>query len=196
MLYNLEVTSMPKKPTTSKEAIIDGTVRLIQEKGHEFLTVRNLAAFLGCSTQPIMYQFPDMDTLRDIVYQQVDGYHSEYIMAGGDLLEIGLRYIRFAEEEPQLFRFLFQSGRFSGFSVEELIRSPETTDILATVSEEEGLPYESAAMFFEPLVAVVHGYASMIANNAIRYDPDSIRKALTIIAEGLESGWKQNDQTL
>ena len=188
--------SVPKKPTTTKEAMIEGAFQLIREKGHEFLTARNLAAFLGCSTQPVMYQFPNLDTLRDLTYQKADVFHSEYILAGGDLPEIGLRYIRFAEEEPQLFRFLFQSGRFSESSIEDLIKSPETADILTAVSEKEGLSTEGAAAFFEPLAAVVHGYASLIANNSMKYDPDKIRKALITIAEGLEKGWNQDDETL
>ncbi len=187
---------MPKKPTTTKEAMVEGAFRLIREKGHDHLTARNLAAFLGCSTQPVMYQFPNLDTLRDLAYRKTDAFHSEYILKGADLLEMGLRYIRFAEEEPQLFRFLFQSGRFSGSSMEDLIRSPETAYILAAVSEEEALTTDDAAAFFEPLVALVHGYASMIANNAMKYDPDAIRKALVTIAEGLESGRNQNDEAL
>ena len=186
---------MPKKPTTTKESLIEGAFQLIREKGYESLTARNLAAFLGCSTQPVMYQFPNMDALRDLAYQRADTFHSEYILAGGDLLGMGLQYIRFAEEEPRLFRFLFQSGRFSGFSLEELIRSPETAEILSAVSEEEGLAIEDAVDYFEPLAAVVHGYASLIANNAMKYDPEAIRNALITIANGLERG-KQNDETL
>ena len=177
---------MPKKPTTTKEARIDGAFRLIREQGHEALTARNLAAFLGCSTQPIMYQFPSLELLKEQTYQKADAFHTDYLLAGGDLLEIGLRYIRFAEEEPRLFRFLFQSGRFSGLSLEDLIHAPETAGILNVVGAEEGLDPEAAAAFFEPLVAVVHGYASLIANNAMQYDPDAIRKALAAIAEGLE----------
>ena len=187
---------MPRKPTTTKDAMVEGAFQLIRKQGHGFLTARNLAVFLGCSTQPIMYQFPNLGMLRELAYQKADAYHSEYILADGDLLGIGLRYIRFAEEEPQLFRFLFQSGRFSGFSLEELIRSPGAAGILGAVSLEEGLSAESAAAFFEPLFAVVHGYASLIANNAIKYDPEAVRKALITIAEGLERGWKQNDETL
>ena len=187
---------MPKKPTTTRDAMIEGAFQLIREKGHESLTARNLAAFLGCSTQPIMYQFPNLDMLRDLVYQKADAFHSEYILAGGDLLEIGMRYIRFAEEEPQLFRFLFQSGRFSGLRLEDLIKAPEAADLLTVVSAEEGLATEGAALFFEPLAALVHGYASLIANNAIRYDPETIRKVLITIAEGLERGWSQNDKTV
>ena len=187
---------VPKKPTTTREAILDGAFRLVREQGHEALTVRNLASFLGCSTQPIMYQFPDTDVLKDLTYQKADAFHSEYILAAGDLLEIGLRYVRFAEEEPQLFRFLFQSGRFSGLSLEDLIRSPEVAEIVAAVGKEEGLKTDGAVAFFEPLVALVHGYASMIANNALIYDPEAIRKALITIAKGMEKGWNQHDEAL
>ena len=186
---------MPRKPTTTKEAMIDGAFQLIRENGHESLTARSLAVFLGCSTQPVMYPFPNLETLRDLVYQKADAFHSEYILSGANLLEMGLRYIRFAREEPHLFRFLFQSGRFSGFSLTDLIRAPEAGGILSAVSAEEGLTAEEAVAFFEPLVAVVHGYASLIANNAMKYDPDTIQKALLAIAEGLERG-KQNDKTL
>ena len=177
---------MPKKPTTTKDTMIEGAFRLIREKGHEALTARNLAAFLGCSTQPIMYQFPNLDLLKDLTYQKADAFHSEYILAGADLLEMGLRYIRFAEEEPCLFKFLFQSGRFSGLSLEDLIRAPEAAGVLTAVSAEEGITPEEAVAYFEPLVALVHGYASLIANNAMKYDPVAIRKALATIAEGLE----------
>ena len=176
--------------------MIDGAFRLIREQGHEALTVRNLASFLGCSTQPIMYQFPDTDILKDLAYRKADAFHSEYILAAGDLLEIGIRYIRFAEEEPRLFRCLFQSGRFSGLSLEDLIRAPEAADVLAAVSSEGELTTEEAVAFFEPLAAVVHGYASLIANNGMKYDPDAIRSALTMIAKGIERGSNQHDEAV
>ena len=182
----MEMTAVPKKPTTTKEAMTEGAFRLVREKGQEFLTARNLAAFLGCSTQPVMYQFPGMDQRREQTYRRVDEFHSEYLLAAGDLLGIGLRYIRFAEEEPHLFRFLFQSGRFSGLRMEELFQAPELSGILDAVCTEEEMAPEEAAAFFEPLAALVHGYASLIANNAMKYDPDAVANVLTAIAEGLE----------
>ena len=118
--------------------------------------------------------------LRDLAYQKADAFHSEYILTAGDLLEIGMRYIRFAEEEPQLF-------------LEDLIKSPESAALLTVVSTEEGLATEDAALFFEPLAALVHGYASLIANNGMKYDPDAIRKSLTMIEEGIRKGKNSND---
>ena len=177
---------MPKKPTTTKEAVIEGAFRLVREQGHDALTARNLASFLGCSTQPIMYQFPNLDELKDLTYQKADEFHTAYLLAAGDLLEMGLRYVRFAKEESRLFKFLFQSGRFTGLSLEDLIRAPETARVLSAVSDKAEIPPKDAAAFFEPLAALVHGYASLIANNAMQYDPDAIRNALIAIAQGSE----------
>ena len=45
-------------------------------------------------------------------------------------------------------------------------------------------------------IAVVHGYASLIANNGMKYDPDAIRRALLMIAEGMGEGRNRNDETV
>lgn len=177
---------MPKKATTTKEAILEAAFQLVREQGEAALTVRKLAAFLGCSTQPVMYQFPDIKMLKELTYRRADAFHTAFILADADLLEIGLRYIRFAKEEPQLFRFLFQSGRFRGLGLRDLIKAPESSGILAAVCAEEALPPEEAAAFFEPLAALVHGYACLIADNAMEYDPEAVKSALIRAAEGLE----------
>ena len=187
---------MPKKPTTTKETIAEGAFRLVREQGHEALTARNLAAFLGCSTQPVMYQFPSLEVLKEEAYRRADAFHTAYLLQAGDLLEMGLRYIRFAREEPRLFRFLFQSGRFSGLSLKDLILAPEAAGVLSAVGAEEGLEPQEAAAFFEPLAALVHGYAGLIADNAMKYDPDALRRTLTAVAEGLEKGRDYHDETV
>ena len=52
---------------------------------------------------------------------------------------------------------------------------------------------EEAAAFFEPLAALVHGYASLIANNGMMYDPDAIQNSLIMIEEGIKKGKNSND---
>lgn len=84
-----------------------------------------------------------------------------------------------------MFKFLFQSGRFTDLSLKDLIRAPEAAGVLSAVCAEENLTLEDTVSFFEPLAALVRGYASLIANNAMEYDPEAIRKALITIAEGL-----------
>ena len=176
---------MPKKPTTTRENMMEGAFLLIRHKGHEAFSARNLAAFLGCSTQPIMYQFPNLSELKELAYLRADAFHTGYIMSGDSLLDIGLNYIRFASEEPFLFKFLFQSGRYAGLRLEDLIRSPEVAPILDVAGNEEGLDPEGAMAYFEPLCVAVHGYASLIANNGMNYDPATIERSLTSLAEAI-----------
>lgn len=50
--------------------------------------------------------------------------------------DIGLNYIRFAETEKNLFRFLFQTNEFIGKNISELINSEELQPIIAILSKE------------------------------------------------------------
>ena len=176
---------MPRKAVTSREEMIEGAFRLIRREGHEALSARRLAAELGCSTQPIMYQFPNLAQLHELVYSRADAFHTSWILSGKDLLEIALNYIRFASEEAPLFRFLFQSGHFDGASIADMVRMPEAEGMLLAVSNEFGLKKEDAATVLETLYITVHGYASLIANNAMEYDPTAVKRVLIDIAEGL-----------
>ena len=176
---------MPKKPTTTRENMIEGAFQLIRHKGYEAFSARNLAAFLGCSTQPVMYQFPNLADLKELAYQKADSFHSDYILSGTNLLDIGLRYVKFAADEPMLFKFLFQSGHFAGLRLEDLMRTPDAAPLLEIAGNEEGLTPEEAMSYFEPLYAAVHGYASLIANNGMDYDHSAIRRALTSMAGGI-----------
>lgn len=85
-----------------------------RETGAENINARTVSERLNCSTQPVMYHFATIEELKRAVYEKADIYHSDYLMniknpKKGTMLGIGMNYIRFAIEEPHLFRFLFQS---------------------------------------------------------------------------------------
>lgn len=164
---------------------MEAAFQLVRRDGFDALTARGLAAELGCSTQPIMYRFPDLAELKALVYQRADEYHTAYLFSAEDLLGVGLRYVQFAAEETNLFRLLFQSGHFDGTSLAEMLAAPEAGDLIRATSFELGLSKEDALSAFEALYVAVHGYASLIANNAMSYDPNSIKKTFTAIAQGL-----------
>lgn len=177
---------MPTKARITREKIVEGAFDLIRAQGHEALTARALAARLGCSTQPLLYHFPGVEAILDAAYARADAFHTDYILSeDGDatdpMLGIGLRYIRFAAEEPRLFRFLFQSNRFQGRSLRELIASPEVAPLLAPLNMAPDQAWEA----FELLFVAVHGCASLLANNAMRYDPDSAKAMLLRLGEAV-----------
>ena len=184
---------MSRKPATTREDMIEGAFQLIRKEGMTALTARRLAEELNCSTQPIMYQFPNLNDLRELVYEKADRFHTEYILKDEDFLEIGLRYIRFASEEGNLFRFLFQSGRFDGFNISQLTREGADDGVIAAAARDLEMPQKDALDFFEILFPMVHGYGSLVANNALEYDEEALRRNLTAAAEGLVSSYTRTE---
>lgn len=100
------------------------------------------------------------------------------------MLGIGMAYIRFAADEPLLFRFLFQSNSFSGKSIVELIDDEALEPILTIFSQGIQIDMIKTKEIFRILFLFVHGYASMLANNTISFDEKSIANDLELVLDG------------
>lgn len=178
---------MPPKARITKEMIVDAAFEITRANGIEAVNARTLSEKLNCSTQPVMYHFKKIDDIKRALYEKADAYHSAYItdISGEDpMIEIGLLYIRFAANERNLFRFLFQSDEFSGKSLSELINAEEMKPILAILEEAADMDTQQAKSVFKSLFLFAHGYASMFANNTLKYDEESILSDLTRIWNG------------
>lgn len=77
---------MPPKNKISKDEILEKAYEMIKTNGYEYLTARNLAKELNCSTQPIYKAFTDMNDLK-----------KEIIMMAAKVLQ---RYIENNQGEP------------------------------------------------------------------------------------------------
>ena len=177
---------MPPRTRITEDTIINATIEVIRQSGLESLNVRTVAGRLSCSTQPVMYHFSTIENLKRAAYRQVDQLHTQYLMRvppGQDpILGIGMNYIRYAVEEPQLFRFLFQSGYAEEGSLLEMVDSEALSPVLAAMAEGAGLSPRRARDVFVTVALFAHGYASIIANNHLAFDEK-------LIAEHLERAW-------
>ena len=177
---------MPPKTRVTAEMIVHAAVEIARQIGFENISARTVSEQLHCSTQPVMYHFSTIESLKRAAFRQVDHLHSEYLMhtmPGQDpILGIGLNYIRFAVEEPQLFRFLFQSGYAEENSLTEIVNSEELVPVLAAMREGTGLSVQKTRNVFITVALFAHGYASIIANNHLDFDEK-------LIAEHLERTW-------
>ena len=174
---------MPAKVKATREMIIQAAFDIAREAGAESISARTVSERLNCSTQPVMYHFATIEKLKRAVYEKADRYHSEYLMnienpPSGAMLGIGLNYIRFAMEEPHLFRFLFQSDFFGGSTMLELIDAEELLPVLSAMREALGIHMEQTKKVFLTVFLFAHGYASIIANNSLKYDEEIINSHL------------------
>ena len=174
---------MPARAKVTREMIVDAAFAVARETGAESISARTVSERLNCSTQPVMYHFATIEELKRAVYAKADRYHSEYLMdrkspQKGVMLGIGLNYIRFAIEEPHLFRFLFQSDYFNGKTLLELIDAEELIPVLSAMQRSLGISMKQTKTVFITVFLFAHGYASIIANNSLKYDEDMISSHL------------------
>ena len=181
---------MPPKAKINREMIIDAAYDIVRESGEGNINARNIAEKLGCSTQPVLYVFKTMNEIKECVYQKADEYHTEYLMQISEsekdpTMAIGKNYIRFGVEEKNLFRFLFQSGAFSG-RMQGLLDAEGLAPVFQAMGAQMGIEISKVKQFFACLFYPVHGIASLLANNSMEYDEDECENVITMIRNGIQ----------
>ena len=180
---------MPPKAKITKEMVIGAAFEVARETGAENINARTVSKKLNCSTQPVMYHFATIEELKKAAYEKADWYHSEYLMKieqprKGAMLGIGINYIRFAVEEPNLFRFLFQSGFAVENNLLEMIDSPELVPVISAMQRALDMNIDHTKKVFLTICLFAHGYASIIANNSLEYDEELIKSHLERASRG------------
>lgn len=105
---------MPPKPKYQKEQIAEAAFKLVRENGIQSLTARELGKALGVSSSPIFTFYNDMEELKKDVYSRAIKLYVEYMALAENFFPAykkrGLQWIKFASEEPELFKWLFMSA--------------------------------------------------------------------------------------
>ena len=174
---------MPPKARITVDMVVAAAMEVIREGGYESLSIRTVARRLHCSTQPVMSHFATTEELKKAAYARADRMHTESLMRplpGTDpVLGIGLNYIRFAAEEPQLFRFLFQSGLMRTSGLLEMAGAEELQPVLAPMQAGLGLDTQKTRDVFLQVALFAHGYASLVVSHALEFHEEETARMLT-----------------
>ena len=180
---------MPPKVRITKKMVEDASFEIVRSQGHENLNARTIAEYLGCSTQPVLYNFKTVDEIREAAYTIADVYHTDFIMPKetdeNPMLALGMNYVRFGHEEKNLFCFLFQTDKFGGMNVDTLMRDPNLSGILEVMAAGLGCGPEEAREMFLTFFCAAHGLASLLANNSMAYEEEQCRKMLKGVFHGM-----------
>lgn len=174
---------MAPKNKFTREEMVAAAVRVVRKMGAAALTAKSLAEELGTSTQPVFTCFGTMDTAKAEVYTAAERLFDEYLREGLQekipFYGFGTQYIRFAREEPELYRLLFLmrpddlgSGVFAVMGhIQELVR-PSLTGIYHIDAQE-------ADRYFRDLWLVVHSLSTLIVTGDCPYSDREIGQILT-----------------
>ena len=174
---------MAPKNKFTKEEMVEAALRVVRANGIDALTAKTMADALGTSTQPIFTAFGSMDGIKKEVYAAAIRVYDRYTEAGLQeripFFGVGMQYIRFAREEPELYRLLFltraQDKSFSAMRsmqhLQELVR-PTLMDIYKITEQE-------ADLYFRDLWFVVHSLSTLIVTGDCPYSDREIGQILT-----------------
>lgn len=180
---------MPPKAKTNRQQIIDTAFEIVRENGANALNARNLAHRIGCSTQPLFYNFSTMEELLESVIAKANEFYHSYIWQAMSEAKFppykasGMAYIQFAKEERNLFNLLFMRDR-TNEKVD--IQNANFEEIVSMLMTNYGLSHEEAQLFHLEMWSVVHGIAAMQATSFLDLDAEMISTCLTDVFEALK----------
>lgn len=186
---------MPPRPKFTKQEIVAAGLKVARERGIEAVSTRDIAAVLGVSTRPIFTYFRSMDELKAEVYQEAEEIYRGYVQEGlkekVPFLGVGMQYIRFAKEEPQLYRMLFLSPPVKGYS--NVMGQLENSQAMLRESIRQIYHMDDMAadQYFRDMWLVVHSLATLTVTGSAPYTEEEMGSILTEFSVSICKAYKE-----
>lgn len=154
---------MPPKAKFTRQEIIDAAVDIARRASLEAITAQELASVLGTSTRPVFTYFRTLEEVRAAVVEEAGKIYGRYVERGLSMNPpfkgYGMETIRFAREEPNLFRLLFLRRRDTA---EFPPTENHSADIRRAIRETFSLTDAEADELHRHLWIYVHGLCTLI----------------------------------
>ena len=167
---------MGRKTQITKEIILDTALQMLIRDGYSAITIKTLAAEIGCSTQPIVWHFETMNGFRRAFLDYcIDFAKSRFTVWNGSLDELlaetARGYMTIACNMPHLFRFVFVDNKedCKASDVVQKLQLDNTKKIISLLCEEKGLTEAQATAFLMNYEFYIHGIASYTASGFVNY---------------------------
>ncbi|MEE0353871.1 TetR/AcrR family transcriptional regulator [uncultured Treponema sp.] len=167
----------------TKNMIVDAALEIFRAEGFESVTSRRIALRLGCSTQPIYFEYKNMDELKDdIIKKVVEQLDELFSSVSGDSDEFvyrsfGLSFLKFVQTDPFVFRQIYIVEGKIGKQVDDL-RMPKVLDIL---ENKYGYKKETAIAINNMAACSLMGMAFFISSGYKKVSENEIIKNLELL---------------
>lgn len=189
--HRLSDKAMPPKPKYTKEEIVDAAFELAREKGIDAVVAREVGKRLNTSSTPIFTVFDNMEELKNEVFQRAKNMFIQYM---DDVLEyqpafkeFGMRWVRFAKEEPNLYSFLFLNGIQHDFIFELLTEDFKAliNPLIQDMIQSFRLSQTDAFDLLNQMLIHANGISSFCISGVADFTEEQISKNLSEICIGL-----------
>ena len=180
---------MPPKIKITKNDIVKTALELVRESGAQSLNARAVAGKLACSTQPVFSNFATMEELQNATifaaYEIYFSFIDQEVKSEKypKYKAFGMAYIRFAEEERELFKLLFMRDRKG----EDLTPTFDFEASVEMIMNANNISREKATLIHLEMWSCVHGIAVMIATSFLSLDRELISTIISDVYHGIRA---------
>ncbi len=174
---------LPPKPKFTKEEITNAALKVAREKGIGAVSAREIAVVLGTSTRPIFTYFRTMDELKKAVRQFAEDIFQKYVEKGlamePPFLGVGVQYLEFAQQEPELYKLLYmtrpEEGQSNALEAMGLVQA-QVRDRLMEIYHMDAT---AADRYFRDMWLTVHSLCSLIVTGNCAFSRQEVQQILT-----------------
>lgn len=170
---------MSKTSNYKKEQIIAAALELVRKGGEEALTARSLGAAMGCSTSPLFTVCGNLEEIRKAVHKAAVDEFVDYVKDAVNYIpafkEYGMRLVKFAIEQPNIYRLAFLSADTASDAL-----NPVAIECLKGITEEYKLTDEQTQMLLDQVWTFSCGLATLAISGAVVRSEEEISDMLTL----------------
>ena len=192
---------MPPKFKYTREQIISVALYLLRKGGIVAVTARAIGEELCSSPKVIFSLFEDMGEVKYEMTAAAKALYKSYVEKGLEqdppFKGVGMSYIKFAIEEPQLFRLLFMQENASVPRLDDVLLLIENSYelILQSIETSYGFTRETAEEIYRHLWIYSHGIATLIATRVCYFSLEEISRMLSEVFKGILIQYKSEGKT-
>lgn len=192
---------MPTIIRITKEMILNAAFDITRNEGIEKLSNREIAKKMNCSIRPIYYQFKNSEELYKALYNKINSYFYDFIMKNvvDDIphyKQIGINYIKFAQEETNFFKVLFMSPARDVPNTFVATDKNGFAGVIDAIKLSTHLSEKDIKSFHTKMWIFVHGIATLTVSKSVKFTEEQIRdllsqefQALMLLEENPDNKW-------
>ncbi|MBR1762954.1 MAG: TetR/AcrR family transcriptional regulator [Eubacterium sp.] len=186
---------MPPKVKFQKEEIIEAAVNITRRKGISAVTAREVGAALGVSSRPLFTFFDTVDDLKKAVWLYAKNLYEDCVKNGLKakipFLGVGRNYIRFAKEEPELYKYLFLNppDDVEGSAMNALKLSQDL--VRESLMNTYNMDGATADKYFRDLWLVSYSITTLIVTGECPYTDEEISALFTEFSVSICKAYKE-----
>lgn len=176
---------MARKTQISKELILRNALEMLIRDGYSSINIKTLSKEIGCSTQPLMWHFGNMEGLRTALAEYALIYANSKIAPAAEdaadaFSQVITAYIQLALREPNLFKFLYMNSDSSAsLNENDALKSDNSFgELVKRLSDSYQVSGEKIARYLQHTIIYLHGIATLTVAGIVKASEEEVMQMI------------------